>query len=224
MKTSNKLLTLLVSLIFVFTTAGFIDIRIFGKHRSEDKTPKKTINQPIGTYKYLKVENLSYLEIKPSGYNHFSLTIYNDTTEWGMTYEIVNDTLKIVGRDIVNKSYSYWLYTQSNIEAILVKDSRVELSGLNFDQLDIDITNGEVNNYRNELTVNNLSIRQLNSRAQLNNSKVDTLSIEMEGSYARFNQNLKSVTAKLSQESELSLKNLSDIQMQKDEKSRLSLY
>ena len=134
MKTSNKLLIVLVSLIFIITSAVFIDIRVFGTHRSVDNRPKKTYNENLGNYKHLVVENVRYFEIKPSEQNHLNFTLYNDTIEWGMNYQVVNDTLMISGKKEAKNS-SYWLYSASDIESISVINSTMELSGINYNNL-----------------------------------------------------------------------------------------
>jgi hypothetical protein len=226
MKTSNKLLITLISLIFIITSAIFLDIRVFGTHRSENNPVTKAFNKTIGDYRYLVVEGVRYLEIRPSDGNHISYTLYNDTTgtSVGMTYRIVNDTLIIADETTTGFSNSYSLYTSSTIESILVKEAKVELSGLDYDHLSIEVINGEVENYRNASKVKNLSLSQRMSEVNLVNSEVDTLSLELVSSKARFNKKIEKITAALSVESELNVKNLSDINLKKDETSRLTIY
>jgi hypothetical protein len=224
MKTSNKLLIILVSLIFIVTSAIFLDIRVFGTHRSENNPTTTVYNKAIGDYRYLVVEDVGYLEIRPSTNNHISYTLYDDTTRLRMTYKIVNDTLIITDEMTNGFSNSYSLYTSSTIESILVKGAKIELSGLDYDHLSIEVIDGQVENYRNVSRVKNLRLSQRMSDVNLVNSEVDTLSLELLSSKARFNKKVEKITAALSNESELNVKNLSDINLKKDETSRLTIY
>ncbi len=68
---------------------------------------------------------------------------YNDTAELAINHHIENDTLFLIGK-ISPKYYSHYsLYTQSEIEFISSKDSKIELKGLTQDNIRMKIEGGE---------------------------------------------------------------------------------
>ena len=226
MKTSNKIFFALVATIFLITTAAFIDVRVFGVHRSKVKVVKKTHNIELGNYRHLKLVNVPSLEIRPSSKNHLNFIAYKDTTEFNIDHRIENDTLFLVG---VKKHYvHYSLYTQSIVESISSKDSKIELKGLKQASMNLKLDGGEVNCWSRDSTrvsrFENLKIDQINSRSYLRNIITDTLEIILTNSRANFVKGIKVVDAVANNKSNLELRNVSEVKFKKDKSSKVNFY
>lgn len=225
MKTSNKILLGLLTTIFLFITAAFIDIRVFGVHRSERNIIKKTHTIDLGNYKYLKTKNINSLEIRPSANNHVNFIAYNDTVEFAIDYRIENDTLFLISKKSLQFYTHYSLYTQSEIKSILALDSKIELKGLKQDEIFMMIDGGEANSWGSDSLMTSifkkLSVIQVNSRTNFRNIKVDTLEIGLVNSRANFDNDILWLNADIKDQSNLELRNVIEAKFQKDKKSRI---
>jgi hypothetical protein len=228
MKTSNKILLGLLTTIFLFITAVFIDIRVFGVHRSERNMIKKTHNIDLGNYKYLKTKNINSLEIRPSANNHLNFIAYNDTVEFAIDYRIENDTLFLIGKKSPQYYTHYSLYTQSEIKSILALDSKIELKGLKQDEIFIKIDGGEAYCWgKDSLRLSifkKCNISQVNSRLNLHNVKIDTLKIDMVKSRAEFVKNIPVLNATMNDKSNLQLRKVSEAKFTSDKSSRIYFH
>lgn len=226
MKISNKILVGLLATIFLTITAAFIDIRVFGVHRSENNRVKKTENINLGNYKYVKVLNIPSLEIRPSEHNHLNFIAYNDSTEFAIDHRIENDTLFLIGKKDYYSHYS--LYTQSDIEFISSKDSKIEFNSLKQNKMNMILDGGEVYCWNGDTTrlskFGRLKIDQINSRSNLHNVKTDTLDINLVKSKASFVKEILVLNASVKDKSNLHLRNVSDVKFIKDKSSKVNFY
>ena len=226
MKTSNKILIGLLTTIFLIITAMFIDVRVFGVHRSESNPVTKTENINLGNYKFVKVVNIPSLEIRPSDYNHLNFIEYNDTTEFAIDHRIENDTLFLIGKKDYHLHFS--LYTKSDIEFISSKDSRVEFKSLKQNKMGMILDGGEVYCWNGDSTrlskFGKLKIDQINSRSNLHNVKTDTLDINLVKSQASFVKEILVLKASVKDKSNLQLRNVSDVKFIKDKSSKVNFY
>ena len=226
MKISNKLLIGLLTTIFIVITAAFIDIRVFGVHRSANNPAKKTYNFDLGSYRYLKAVNVPSLEIRPSTKNHLNFIAYNDTTEFAIDHRIENDTLFLIGKKDYHSHYS--LYTKSDIEFISSKDSRIEFKSLKQNKMGMILDGGEVYCWNGDSKriskFGKLKIDQINSLSNLHNVKTDTLDINLVKSQASFVKEILVLKASVKDKSNLQLRNVSDVKFIKDKSSKVNFY
>ena len=223
MKTSNKILIGFVATIFIVITAAFIDIRVFGVHRSVDNRTKKTYNFDLGQYKYLKVDNVPSLEIRPSSTNHLNFIAYGDTLDLNIEFRVENDTLFLLGSK--NNYRHFSLYTESEFESIISVNSKIEFKGLHQDSIKLYLDKGEINSWGKDAsrmsTFGKVYIHQENSRLNFHNLKVDTVVITMNKSKAGFSRDINFVQASIKNNSNLDLKNAAQLIMEKDNGSRI---
>lgn len=226
MKTSNKILIGLLTTIFLIITAMFIDVRVFGVHRSEKYSVKKTENINLENYRYVKAVNIPSLEIRPSDHNHLKFIAYNDTAVFAIDHRIDNDTLFLVGKKNYYSHYS--LYTQSAIEFISSKDSKIELKGLKQNNIRMKIHGGEVYCWGNDSLqrskFNKCIISQTDSRMNLHNVTIDTLEIDMINSKAGFEKDILVLNADLKEQSNLQLRNVSEAKFKRDNSSKVYFH
>lgn len=228
MKTSNKIFIGLLATIFLLMNATFVDIKVFGVHRSTDNRAKKTYNHDLGNYRYLKAVNLPSLEIRPSSKNHLNFIAYNDTLTFAIDHHIENDTLFIIGKKPPVYYSHYSLYTNSEIEYISSKDSKIEFKGLHQGKLNMFLEGGEAYCWGGDSTklstFNKLTINQINSTTNLQNVKVDTLEINMINSRAGFVKDMLVLNASLKEKSNLQLRNVAEAKFSRDENSKVYFH
>lgn len=226
MKTSNKIFFGIVATIFLVTTAAFIDVRVFGVHRSDVKVVKKTHNVDLGSYRHVKLVNVPSLEIRPSSTNHLNFVAYNDTTEFNIDHRIEDDTLFLVAKK--NHYVHYSLYSQSIIESISSKDSKIELKGLKLESINLRLDGGEAYCWSGDSSkisrFGTLKIDQIDSRTNLHNVITDTLLIKLTNSRAYFAKEIKVVDAMANNKSNLQLRSVTEVKFKKDKSSRVYFY
>lgn len=226
MKTSNKLLIGLLSTILLVISAMFLEIRVFGEHRSERFVESKSEKLPIDDFKHVAIENTKSIEIATTTEsNHIHFVSYDDSTEINIKYVVENDTLKISAKGSRTTKGSYTLHTNSNIESISIKGTKIRLSGLHQDSIYFKVSDGEINaNSSSKSQVSNFKhakIWGLNSKIYFWDSKIDDLELEIENSRAEFRKDMNSVNATIKSKSQLHLNNLEKLELVKDKESRI---
>ncbi len=222
MKTSSKILIGLLSTILIVIVVFLLDIRFFGEHRSSQTDNYKTTDIAISNFKHLLVDQFKFLKIAKSDSNYIQFVVFNDTTIVNFEYAIENDTLKING-ELLPSFSGYTLFTNSEIESIVVLNSQINFSGLNQNNIRINLTDGKINSHGNSIKsyFKNASISLLNSRLIFNNIKVDTIELTMENSNAEFGKDINSLNASVDSQSELILKYVSKLELVRDKKSKV---
>lgn len=224
MKTSNKILIGLLSTILFVMMAIFLDIRVFGEHRTERYANAKTESLPIEDYHHVVIDNLNSISISPSETNHIEYRSFNDTTKLNISYVVENDTLKIKG-NASRSLASYSLFAKSTIESISVNKSNIRISAFQQDRIHFSVIDGEINSFgsnENEYShFTKADIIELNSRINFHNIKVDTLELDMENSNAGFSREISKVSASIRSKSQLHLKNAEKLELVKDKTSRI---
>ncbi len=222
MKTSSKILIGLLSTILIVIVVFLLDIRFFGEHISSQTDNYKTTDIAISNFKHLLVDQFKFLKIAKSDSNYIQFVVFNDTTIVNFEYAIENDTLKING-ELLPSFSGYTLFTNSEIESIVVLNSQINFSGLNQNNIRINLTDGKINSHGNSIKsyFKNASISLLNSRLIFNNIKVDTIELTMENSNAEFGKDINSLNASVDSQSELILKYVSKLELVRDKKSKV---
>lgn len=225
MKTSSKILTGLLSTIFIVIVAIFVDIRVFGKHKSERyfvETRKEKYQ--LEDFTHLYVDEFKSLKIVYSDKNYIEAVILYDSINVNINYSIHHDTLKINGNSLPSFS-SFTLYTNSPIESISVMKSNLRISGFSQDNIYMKIVDGGISNFGNsEKAISyfkHAEISELNSKINFYNTRIDTLELDMENSNAQFNEDIGNVNASIKSNSKLHLKNAERLDLEKDKDSRI---
>ena len=115
------------------------------------------------------------------------------------------------------------LFTNSKIKSIGVAHSRINISGLNQDNIHLHLSDGEINSYGSSIKSHfkNATITQVNSRLFFNNIKVDTVELTMENSNAQFGKDINSLKASVDSLSRLDLKYVSKLELIRDKNSKV---
>ncbi len=71
MKTSSKILIGLLSTILIVMIAVFVDIKVFGEHRSMRVDTSKMKDIFIDDFKYVRVDDFKSLKLSDSDRNYF---------------------------------------------------------------------------------------------------------------------------------------------------------
>lgn len=234
MKTSNKILIGLLTTIFLTITAAFIDIRVFGVHRSERKIVKHEENFPLQRFRHISFEGqrknkvTPYINIKHSDKNLIKIENYADTMVYSFAHQIINDTLKIIC--LIDKPFmhSFTLYANSNIESISTEGTNIEINGLRQDSIKLYLNHGEIQSWGKDSTklskFKKLKVEQINARLNLHNLQVDTLEIDMVKSKAGFVNDIMLLNAKVKDQSNLQLRNVSEVKFTKDDSSKIYFH
>ncbi len=228
MKTSNKIFIGLLVTIFMVIMAFLIDIRVFGEHRSERFSAKNTEDFSIGHFEHVRVDHLSSFYLDPlSDKNFIQFESFRDSIKSFIDYSISNDTLIIHGKE--KKSfYKYTLHYQGQIKSITLNNARAELNGMDQDSIVFNVKNGEVNGYRNNQRKDShfkmAKFNMKDSKINLYSIQVDSLMLDMEKSNARIETDVHKIHASLKSNSELNLRKVTSLDIDKDESSKLRIY
>lgn len=224
MKTSSKILIGLLSTILIVMMAFFIDIRVFGEHRSERMNERKTENFPVGDFKHVHVDDFKSFKIIHSDKKYIEIVVFNDTTDVKLDYSINNDTLIIIGNSLPSFA-SYTLFTNEEIESILANNSKIRISGFNQECISINVIDGSIGSIGSKKgefsNFDKAVISGLNSWIKMWDDKIDSLEINIENSKAEFRKEVNTVNASIKSESQLNLKNVEKLELTKDKTSRI---
>lgn len=236
MKTSSKLLIALISGIFVVTIAMFIDVRVFGIHISNRPRIKanheKIFN--LGEYKHIRFsqdirsERKHSISIIQSDSNFLKYSFFSDSLLFDFQHEVKGDTLVIRNIEETGFRYNYELFTNQHLESISVDGTRLRLGSLEQDSIYLKIRNGEIYSHKNR-SGNNIRIKTLmadqqDARLNLYGADIDFFHVNMVRSTATLEDEISMLDATMKENSNLSVKNFTDLRLKKDTGSRLQVY
>lgn len=234
MKTSKKLLITLITSIFAVTIAMFIDLRVFGIHRSEIFTARHE-----KTFELRDFEHVRFFGEYPSGRkpnirlirsdsNMLKYSLFYDSLVYPFQHAFHGDTLVIVSNQEIKFRYTFELFTNRTVKSILVEEAELGLGGLEQDSICLKIRDGEIYSYKNSgpgtVRIKHVMADQQDARLYLQNINIDFFNAKMIRSNARLNDEVINLQASIKQNSELSVKNFTDISLSKDASSKLHVY
>jgi hypothetical protein len=236
MKTSSKLLIALISAIFAVTIAMFIDVRVFGTHRSNwsgiTANHEKKIN--LGEFKHIRFsqDNSSdrkhSISIIPSDSNFLKYSFFSDSLVFTFQHEIKGDTLVIRNIEESDFRYTYELFTNQHLESISVDGTRLRLGGLEQDSIYLKIRDGEIYSRKNRegslIKFKTLIADQQDAKLNLYGADIDFFHINMIRSTATLEDEINILDATMKENSDLRVQNFADLRLKKDTGSRLQVY
>ena len=236
MKTSSKLLIALVSAIFAVTIAMFIDVRVFGTHRSNwpGLTAKHEKKFNLGEFKHIRFsqdissDRKHSISIIPSDSNFLKYSFFSDSLVFAFQHEINGDTLVIKNIEENNFKYNYELFTNQHLESISVDGTKLRLGGLEQDSINLKIRNGEIYSHKNRagnnIRIKTLMADQQDARLNLYGADIDFFQVNMIRSTATLDDEVNMLDAIMKEKSNLRVKNFADLRLKKDTGSRLQVY
>jgi hypothetical protein len=234
MKTSNKVLIGLLTTIFLTINAVFIDIRVFGVHRDERVTPTFEQTFRLENFTNLKFVNMTRNQRKPtleifrSDSSYIRFVAFRDKITYQFSHGISGDTLEINSTKNMEYMYKLELHLANDLNSITLFGANMRFDGIKQGKIKAFLENsklyssGTSNEAASSFEIIEANLK--NSKINFYNTSVDTLRIAMRSSQARIDKVIDRVEATLHNQSTLSVKNLPDIQLQKDSSSKLEIY
>ena len=234
MKTSNKILIGLLTTIFLTITAMFIEIRVFGVHRSEIRIVQHEDKYELKEFSHIHIEDHRKIKahpsilIKPSKVNLIKYEVYADKLIAGFKHTISGDTLKITSLADKPFVHSITVHSNSNIKSISVEGTDIDIAGIIQDSISLYAKGGEINCWGNDSLQQSkfkkCMISQADSKLNLHNVIIDTLEIDMIKSNAGFVKDILVLNADLKEQSNLQLRNVGEVKFNKDKSSKVYFH
>jgi len=225
MKLSNKILIGFFSFIFLYMIVAFTEMRLKGDLNRFDESNSISESVDIERINYLKIPDIDQ-RIVVSGSNRPGIevkSISGNVLQY-LKYEMEGDTLSIKSLELLKKEAVYIsIYVPKNtFKGFTSTNAMVTISELDQETLDISQNDGWIKmSASNKISKLNLNV-QNSARFNLVNGKVDTLNAFMNNAEVLTNEQIKLVKGSMTNDSYLHLVGTSEIQIKKDESSRLT--
>lgn len=225
MKLSNKILLGFFGFIFLYLTAAFTEIRLTGSPNiiNDENSIAETVDLPAITYLVLNgVDN----NINVVGSDQLRLelrSIAGDVLQ-KLKYAVSGDTLTLSGIDADNhKNFKITVFVPSTgFKAIHANGSRVTIKGLLIPLLNIYQNTGDIS--VSDCSIGKLELNLNAAQLSISDATVESVFVETESSTVNIHSPLNRLQGSLKNQSIILLQDAQDIQLSKDESSRLSLY
>lgn len=226
-KKSNKILLILVASYAMGFVLYAVDIRYFGipikKYPEMQETFIPINNVEIN---HITLEGVSQLDINLNdSRNGFLLKRANDSiTMEDIKYTFSRDSLYISSKTIIPKYGRHInLKLNSSLKSITMNNSKIgSLSNFRQGSLTLKLGKSELKNLGSIPShINFLNINAVNSFVTLQNFKIDSLSTRQNDSNLTIHREADWVRADLTMNSKLNLKDVTDLQYEKDSTSRI---
>ncbi|SMG48147.1 hypothetical protein SAMN05661096_03427 [Marivirga sericea] len=225
MKLSNKILIGLFGFLFLYMIVAFTEMRLKGDLNRLDDSNSISETVDIKSVQYLKLVDIGH-RIALHGSNKPGIEIKSvsgDVLQY-LKYDLEGDTLSIKSMDLEKKqALDISIYvSKSNFKGLRVDNASLYIYDLQQESLDIQQNAGWIRvNASNEIATINLNI-QNSAYFNLQDVEVDTLNAIIDEAEVVTNEPIKIVKASMTNDSYLHLIGTSEIQIKKDESSRLS--
>jgi hypothetical protein len=227
MKLSNKILVGFFGFIFLYLSAAFTEIRLTGSPNiiNDQNSIAETADLPAIIHLVLNgVDKNININVVGSDKSSLEVRSINGDLLKDVKYAVSGDTLTLTGIDVEDhKNLKITVFVPAtNFKAIHANNSRATIKGLNTSLLNIDQSAGEIS-----VTDCNIAKIELNLNAAhliISEATVETMSVEIEASTVNIHSPLIILQGSLKNQSLLLIEDAQEIQLKKDDKSRLNLY
>lgn len=226
MKLSNKILLGFFGFIFMYLTAVFAEFRLTGIPNIIDDKNSIAETVDISGVSYLILKDVNK-QIDVIGADRAQLEVrsLSGGLLTKLKYKISGDTLTVSGlqsEGIKTIKISVFI-PKTSLKGIMVNSSGVSVDGLQSDLLNISQSSGRIWMSNNKIA--NVRIDLSNrSFLDVNSTSLDTLSANIEGSQVHISSPVGLVQGSMKNNSLLRLGDIREIQLKKDESSRLNIY
>jgi hypothetical protein len=225
MKLSNKILVGFFGFIFIYMLAAFTELRISGTLYQIDESNRIVESVDIAKIGYIIVPDLNHQIIIKSG-EQPRIEVQSITGELlkNLTYKMTGDTLELMQFDLEkNQHVNILVYVPDNsLRGISLNGSQAFIDGLNQKSLTISLTGGSIRFHDN----NNLETLSLvashNATFNYSGTKLETLSVMIDNSQISISSPVNRIEGTVAN-SHLYLGGVNEIEIKKDESSRLYL-
>jgi hypothetical protein len=226
MKLSNKILLGFFGFIFLYLTAVFAEIRWSGTSNTIDDSNSIAETVDLSGISYLIVTNLEK-EVSVIGSDRPRLELRSSSGNWlaKLKYKVSGDTLMLSGlQSEETRTLRISVFVpKTSFKGITVNENMVIVEALQQDFLQLSQNAGRV--WMSGSIIGRIQM-DLSNKAYLDISgtKLDTLSAEIEGSEVRMSSPVGLVQGSLKNKAFLQVSHIQEIQLKKDESSRLNIY
>lgn len=225
MKLSNKILLGFFGFIFLYLTAAFTEIRLTGSPNiiNDENSIAETVDLPAITYLVLSGVNNNINVIGSDQLRLELRSIAGDVLQ-KLKYAVSGDTLTLSGIDAGDhKNFKITVFVPAtDFKAIHANGSRVTIKGLHTSLLNIELSAGDVS--VSDCNIAKLELNLNAAQLSIADATVESVSVDTESSTVNIHSPLLRLQGSLKNQSILLLQDAQDIQLSKDESSRLSLY
>jgi hypothetical protein len=204
---------------------AFTEIRFKGDLNRLDDSNSISESVDIAGVNYLIIPDLDQ-RIIVSGSNKSGIEVKSFSGDLlkNLKYEILGDTLNIISLELLKKeAFNISIFVpNSTFRGLASTNAMVTISDLDQETLDISQHDGWIKmSASNKISKLNLNV-QNSARFNLVNGEVDTLNAIMNNAEVLTNEQIKLVKGSMTNDSYLHLVGTSEIQIKKDESSRLT--
>ncbi|WP_375580712.1 hypothetical protein ABWH96_06760 [Marivirga tractuosa] len=225
MKLSNKILIGLFAFLFLYMIVAFTEMRLKGDLNRLDDSNSISETVDITSVQYLKLEDIGHqITLHGSDKPRIEVkSISGDVLQY-LKYNLEGDTLSIKSMDLEKKQALHIsIYvSKSSFKGLTANNPFLYISDLQQETLDIHQNDGWIRvTTSNEIATLNLNIKN-SAHFNLQDVELDTLNATMNAAEVLTNEPIKIVKGSMTNDSYLHLIGTSEIQIKKDETSRLS--
>jgi len=225
MKLSNKILIGLFGFLFLYMFVAFTEMRLKGDLNRLDDSNSISETVDIDSMKYLKLVDISHrITIYGSDKPRIEIkSISGDVLQY-LKYYLEGDTLSINPIDLEKKqALDIVIYvSNSSFKGLRADKAFLYIHDLQQESLDIHQNDGSIRmNSNNKISKLNINLKN-SAYLSLQDVEVDTLNAIMDEAEVVTNEPIKIVKGSMTNDSYLHLIGTSEIQIKKDESSRLS--
>lgn len=225
MKLSNKILLGFLGFIFLYLSAAFTEIRLTGSPNiinDENSIAERIDLSPIT---YLVLNGVDK-DVNVIGSDQSSLEVrsINGDVLKKVKYAVSGDTLTLSGIDADDsRNFRITVYVPvTSFKTIHANNSRATIRGLNTPLLNIYQNKGNIS--LSDCSITKLELDLNAAHLIISEATVETMFVEIEASTVNIHSPLVLLQGSLKNQSLLLIEDAQEIQLKKDEKSRLNLY
>jgi hypothetical protein len=226
MTLSNKILLGFFGFIFIYLTAAFAEIRLNGTSNIIDDKNSKAETVDLTGISYLILNGLDK-EINVIGSDLARLEVRSLSGDLlsKLKYKVSNDTLTLSGlqSEGIKRIKISVFVPKTGLKGISVNSTVVIVEGLQADLLNLSQNGGRI--WMSGSIIGRIQLGLSNqSFLDISGTKLDTLSATVEGSEVHINSPVGLLQGSMKNKSSLHLNDIREIQLNKDESSRLNMY
>ena len=226
MKLSNKILLGFFGLVFLYLTAAFAEIRLSGIPNIVNDKNSIAETVDISGVAYLIIKDLDN-NVKVIGSDRTRLEVRSLSGDLlkKLKYEMSGDTLTLSGlqSEELGPIRISLFVPETSLKGIAVNSAAATIEGMEQELLYISLKSGRISVSGNKIS--NIQMDLSNrSFLEINTTDLDTLSATIEGSEVLINSPVGLVQGSMKNNSSLRLGDIQEIQLKKDESSRLNSY
>lgn len=229
MKTSKIIFISLLSAIAILIVMAAVDIKL--SIRKGKELPNNYISTKVvlPDYKILDIRDSRSIELIQGDSAYIALSVMKDSLPPELKYQIKGDTLFLADRMMSGgKSYTVKIHANKLLQEIYVMNTTLNLNNFKESYLSISLDNSKINCYQFDVIEKTFSRLVLFAKNQssfyFSNTKIDSLSLNLQKSGATFMTDLSSISGSLEDSSRLELQQFDQISLKKDPSSTITIY